>query len=58
MDTTLTAVRHIPISYKEKTLPNEGGQALAEVAERGCGISPLRDCINLAGQGPKQPDWT
>lgn len=55
MDTTLTAVRHIPTSYKEKTLPNEGGQAL-EVAERGCGISPLRDCINLAGQGPKQPD--
>lgn len=48
MDTTLIAVRHIPIRYREKTLPNEGGQAL-EVAERGCGISP---------QGLYKPGWT
>lgn len=47
MDTTLIAVRHIPIRYKEKTLPNEGGQAL-EVAKRGCGISP---------QGLYKPGW-
>lgn len=56
MDTILIAVRHIPIRYKERTLHSEGGQALEEVAERGCGISPLRDCINLTGQDPKQPD--
>ena len=53
MDATLIAVRHIPIGYKEKTLPNEGGQALEEFAERGGGISPFRDCISLAGQGPR-----
>lgn len=34
MDTTLTAVRHIPTSYKEKTLPFESGQVLEELAER------------------------
>lgn len=34
MDTTLTAVRDILTSYKEKkTLPNEGGQVLKVFAE-------------------------
>lgn len=34
MHTTLTAVRDILTSYKEKTLPSEGGQVLEELAER------------------------
>lgn len=33
MDTILTAVRDILTSSKEKTLPNEGGQVLEELAE-------------------------
>lgn len=55
MDTNLIAVRHIPTIGKEKALSTEGSKALEEVAERGCQISPLRDGINLSGEGPRQP---
>lgn len=34
MDTTLIVAGHFPITYKKKPLPNKGGQALAEDAER------------------------
>jgi len=34
---------------------HEEGQILAQVAQRGCGVSILGDVQNLAGLGPGQP---
>lgn len=45
MDTTLTAVRYILTSYKQKTLPNEGGQILKVLAEREVVESPLSGTV-------------
>lgn len=47
MDTTLTAVRHIPTSYKENILPNEGGQVLHELAEREVVESALSGTVKI-----------
>lgn len=41
-----------------KNFHREGGQALEEVAQRGCGIFHLEHLQNSAGQEPQQPDLT
>ncbi|KAK4831197.1 hypothetical protein QYF61_015929 [Mycteria americana] len=40
---------------QENIFHHEGGQALAQVAQRGCGISILGDIQSPAGHGPEQP---
>jgi len=47
------------ITYQYWKNPNilycEGDQALAHVAQRGCGVSLLGDIQNLPGHSPEQP---
>jgi len=43
------------VSHQEALLHCEDDQALAQIAQRGCGVSILRDIKKLSGHSPGQP---
>ena len=43
------------LSWTSWVLGREGDQALAQVAQRGCGVSVLGDTQKPSGCGPGQP---
>lgn len=47
-------IQEIQFKHKKKLFYHEGGQTLAQVAQRGCGITILGDIQNSTGQGPEQ----
>jgi len=50
-----TEAEEVPAEDEEELLPSEGDGALAQAAERGCGVSFSGDTQTLAGCGPVQP---
>ncbi|KAK4825975.1 hypothetical protein QYF61_003544, partial [Mycteria americana] len=47
--------RRFPLNIRETLCYYEGDQALAQVAQRGCGVSTLGDIQKPSGRGPGQP---
>jgi len=45
----------MPFKYNKKLPYSEGGQTLAQFAQRSCGVSILGDIQNSTGHSPEQP---
>jgi len=50
-----TEAEEVPAEHEEELLPSEGAGALAQAAQRGCGVSFSGDIQDPAGCGPVQP---
>ena len=50
-----TEAEEAPAEPEEELLPSEGAGALAQAAQRGCGVSFSGDIPDPPGQGPLQP---
>jgi len=50
-----TEAEEVPAEHEEELLPSEGDGAVAQAAQRGCGVSVSGDVQAPPGQGPVQP---
>ena len=46
----------VPSEHEKTLFYSEDDQAVAQVAQRGCGVCSFRDMLNRTGHGPAQPD--
>ena len=55
VDRNLKKRREVQTGYKEKLFPQEGSEAVEQVAQQGCAASVLEGFQDLAGQSHEQP---